>query len=411
MRAGRQTVTSTGVSSSVAMSVPMQRQKNTKKPKDPAKLDLRDPKVQAMLDVRPGPHDFQDEDDDWEQPATESDVVDVPARRPVPSGNCSRTSKNEEEEEEDRGGGFINLDMKQFGTGSMEDPLKHAMSMRSAQDAKKMQLWTSWPALFQNTIFHGEQDPQIKAFRHCDSAAWQERLDFTTALKEEGNVLLKDGDLEKAIERYEKAAGVLRFVECVRPNWKNDDGSYKGIEDQWLQVDASALDGDSHEAAAARTLVTSCYLNIALATYRQKRWDVSVAACSEVLEHVDPSNVKARYRRAQARVAPTSAMDADKDAAIHDLSEAAHLAPQDRAVRELLTTLREERKIQAKRDRDQFSGLFGRGHVVTTDPRLEGERPNPSKLDLRDPRVQNLLDVRPGPGIYQDKEYAKAFGG
>jgi hypothetical protein len=29
--------------------------------------------------------------------------------------------------------------------------------MRTAQDQYKMQIWNSFPPLFQNTIFHGEQ--------------------------------------------------------------------------------------------------------------------------------------------------------------------------------------------------------------------------------------------------------------
>ena len=63
----------------------------------------------------------------------------------------------------------------------MEDPLRHAVGMRTAQvpwigwgtcdfshsqlkkwglakDQYKMQMWNSFPSLFQNTIFHGEQD-------------------------------------------------------------------------------------------------------------------------------------------------------------------------------------------------------------------------------------------------------------
>ena len=46
---------------------------------------------------------------------------------------------------------------QQFGKGTMEDPLRHAVGMRTAQDQYKMQMWNSFPSLFQNTIFHGEQ--------------------------------------------------------------------------------------------------------------------------------------------------------------------------------------------------------------------------------------------------------------
>ncbi|CAJ1341485.1 unnamed protein product, partial [Effrenium voratum] len=192
----------------------------------------------------------------------------------------------DEEENPNDGPGLIKLDMKQFGSGTMEDPLRHAVAMRTAQDQYKMQMWNSFPPLFQNTIFHGEQDLSIAALRKASLA---ERLARAKELKEEGNSLLKSRSsnaekpveespelsqeierveaaiwekerelkelrqqlaslkaqvkpkqvpqeisedserqaLEEAVRRYEKAAGLLRYVECIRPDWKNDDGSYK----------------------------------------------------------------------------------------------------------------------------------------------------------------------------------------
>jgi len=367
--------------------------------------------------------------------------------------------------------------MGQFGQGTMNDPLRHAMGMRSAQDALKMKNWNSWPPLFQNTIFHGEQDETIKGLRHGGSMA--ERLARSKELKELGNAALKSATspeggtsssktvakqdapcgreqelsdeiqdldkliaqkekelrdlkkqrsvlaeergilereriaavptpcdygarpkpLEDAITHYEKAAGILRFVECFRPDWKNDDGSYKGIEDEWLKVDASALEGDDAEAEEARSLVTSCYLNVALASHKLGKYDQMKGACDEILEKVNPDCVKALFRRAQARIGPTSAVDADSDAAIQDLLRAAKMEPQNQEVRNLLTKLRTEKKAHQNSEANKFAGLFDRGNVVTNDPRTEGEKQeiNPAKLDIRNPEVQRMLDIRPGP--------------
>lgn len=389
-------------------------------------------------------------------------------------------------EDEDESPGLIDLDMGQFGSGSMGDPLRHAMGLRSHQDAFKMKMWNSFPTLFQNTIFHGEQDASIKDLRHSKPLC--ERLGRSTQLKDAGNVALKAATtleaaesssktvsdtpsgpsqeeqaisqqifqvderiaemerelrelrkqrttlgktrerleqertgivstqptpdplnpdektkrLEEAITNYEKAAGILRFVECIRPDWKNDDGSYKGIEDEHLQVDCSALEGDGEEAEQANDLVTACYLNIALASQKLHKFDQMKGACDEILEKVNPNCVKALYRRAQARIAPVSAVDADSDAAIQDLHAAAQLAPQNQEVRSLLSKLRAEKKAQNNADSNKFAGLFDRGSVVTTDPRTEGDKDtiNPSKLDLRNPAVQRMLDIRPGPNDF-----------
>jgi tetratricopeptide (TPR) repeat protein len=387
-----------------------------------------------------------------------------------------------DEEDVDDSPGLIDLDMGQFGTGTMNDPLRHAMGMRSAQDACKMRMWNGFPSLFQNTIFHGEQDPSIKSLRHGGSM--HERLSRAKELKEAGNKSLKSATpapapvadidnkpagpsdeerelenrlreldqtisereqelrelrkerktaqdaydkirvgrlqasetvqrlkaqdhngvtktLEDAVTSYEKAAGIFRFVECVRPDWKNDDGSYKGIEDEHLVVDTSALEGDDEQASEVRELVTSCYLNIALASQKLGQFDQMKRACDEVLDKRNPQCVKAFYRRAQARIAPQSAVDADRDAAIQDLHAAAQLAPQDKEVRGLLSKLRAERKAEGNKDRNMFGGFFERGEVVTNDPRTEGDKPlDPSKLDIRDPKVQAMLDIRPGPADY-----------
>lgn len=370
-----------------------------------------------------------------------------------------------DDENPDDGPGLISLDMKQFGSGTLSDPLRHAVGMRTAQDQYKMQMWNSFPSLFQNTIFHGEQDQQIKLLRHSGTMA--ERLSRARELKDDGNAALKAASalssvgniapepqtsqaeealcaemcrvegciaakeqelknlrqelralkarheeersannsispnllgpytetaqakgLESAITSYEKAAGLLRYVECVRPDWKNDDGSYKGIE------------GESPEAEEARELVASCCLNYALASQKLHKFDQMRQACDEVLAKVNPKSVKALYRRAQALVAPLGALDADRDAAIRDLYAAAQLAPQDKDVRALLTKLRSEKRRQESDDRNTFAGMFDRGEVVTNDPREEGEPPKPIDWDLRDPRVQNLLDIRPGPDDY-----------
>mmetsp|Transcript_125971 Transcript_125971/g.204662 ORF Transcript_125971/g.204662 Transcript_125971/m.204662 type:complete len:97 (+) Transcript_125971:22-312(+) len=93
-------------------------------------------------------------------------------------------------------------------------------------------------------------------------------------------------------------------------------------------------------------------------------------------------------------------MDSDRDAAIQDLHAAAQLAPQDKEIRGLLASLRAAKKAQEAEDRNRFAGMFDRGEVVTNDPRTEGvtaESENPPKMDLRDPRVQAMLDIRPGP--------------
>eukprot|EP00404_Azadinium_spinosum_P033496 CAMPEP_0180572128 /NCGR_PEP_ID=MMETSP1037_2-20121125/9088_1 /TAXON_ID=632150 /ORGANISM="Azadinium spinosum, Strain 3D9" /LENGTH=395 /DNA_ID=CAMNT_0022589493 /DNA_START=1 /DNA_END=1189 /DNA_ORIENTATION=+ len=382
-----------------------------------------------------------------------------------------------QEDEEAQADGFFN--MADFGKGTLADPLRHAMGFRAAQDEQKMRFWNSLPVFMQNTIWHGEKDAAIQRCRRGGSL--EERLALGEELKAKGNDFLKGDrpDAKKAMDRYEHAAGMLRYIECTRPDWKNDDGSYKGIEDEHLRyVDlASGLpdaDGDGEAAAmaemaaacgvavwhgdgtatsaaavstarrrrtvavaaataaaaeaelaeaekeaarlrealrlaeervealraklpalraeaekeaeaeaveaaeaaaaakeageeadqgetekvaaAARGLVVASYLNLALAAQRVEDHH------SEALK-LDPGNVKALFRRAQARIAPLASADEDWSAAAVDLRRAVELAPQDAAARQLLAKVRKEMQERRESARAQFGGLFSRGSL------------------------------------------------
>lgn len=315
------------------------------------------------------------------------------------------------------------LDMKEMGSGSFSDPFRHAAGFRQAMDEPKMRFWNSLPSFLQNTIFHGEQDTSIASLRATGNLA--DRLAFAEECKSRGNAKLKsaedEADFEAAISCYEKAAGILRYVECTRPDWKNPDGSYKGLEDAFIKLNVSALDGseDSQETQKAAVMVTSCYLNIALAAHRLQRWDLSEQA-SDAVQALDPSSVKALYRRAQARLGRhrQTGIEDNREKAVADLRAAAKLAPQDREVRRILEEVLQEMRAQRQGERASFAGLFDRGEVVTdAHSRQDGgpeqlleadakpiKNASPSKpasaekvWDLRDPRVQALLDIRPGP--------------
>lgn len=376
--------------------------------------------------------------------------------------------------------GLISLDMGAFGSGSMNDPLRHAVGIRNAQDKSRMQFWESLPEFFQITVFHGEQDTALNHLRLHGSVS--ERLFRAKQIKDEGNellrvvcasvrttghqpqqekqtLLLKDMDehvrclqtkiaekekelknlqlelesirrkkdlqavqenftrnvskqglmsqdqktsLEAAIVAYEKAAGLLRYLQCTCPNWKNTDGSYKGLEDKYLQINETALAGEGPEAEEARRVVTSCYLNIALAAQKLDNFDLMQSACTEVLSKLDSVNTKALYRRAQARVGPTGAMDHDRNAAIQDLMAAAQVAPQDKDVRELLTALRAEKKSKQATERTTFAGFFDRGSLSSSETANPATNTPLQSLDLKDPGVQRLLDIYPSANHFED---------
>eukprot|EP00913_Durusdinium_trenchii_P011658 g10949.t1 len=285
-----------------------------------------------------------------------------------------RTVAMDEEDDPHDGPGLIKLDMQQFGKGTMEDPLRHAVGMRTAQDHGPDSLSQE---IEQVEAAIWEKERELKDGTPRDLRQHLIALKAQVCRPQEQEMEEEEDEqqgLEEAVRRYEKAAGLLRYVECTRPDWKNDDGSYKGIEDDFLRVDETALQGQSVGAQEATELVTSCYLrlgrfpgmtgqNIALASQKLGKFDDMKKACDEVLNKVNPESVKALYRRAQARIGPASAGPTERQAAIQE-GCSAKLAPGDKEVRTLLTKLKADKKKQELEDKSTFGGLFQRGEVV-----------------------------------------------
>lgn len=91
-------------------------------------------------------------------------------------------------------------------------------------------------------------------------------------------------------------------------------------------------------------------------------YQLCVAACTAALD-LQPSCAKALYRRARALTEPIASGPTETESAIRDLTEAARVSPEDKAVRSLLNKLRKERSEQKNKESSTFSGMFGRGEI------------------------------------------------
>ncbi len=96
---------------------------------------------------------------------------------------------------------------------------------------------------------------------------------------------------------------------------------------------------------------------------RQHKYNVAAEACGSALE-IDPTCVKALFRRAQYISSPPSAGATEVNMAIRDLEKASSLAPSNREVRSLLLKLKGARHSQMIADKCTYSGLFERGSIV-----------------------------------------------
>ncbi|RLN55068.1 hypothetical protein BBJ29_006420 [Phytophthora kernoviae] len=240
------------------------------------------------------------------------------------------------------------------------DLMTKAVKLKGAQQAQLRTQFDSWPQYFQHSLFMQDSVISVR------SKSFLERIAAAEDMKAAGNDHFSKEALEEAVAEYEKALAVFKYLENKDPGWKK-----KGIEDTDMLTTDFKCD-DLEDQNRLNTLKTSCYLNIAVAKLKLKEFAVCIRACDDALE-LDPRNVKAYFRRAQALITPASSGALEFDRAISDLQKAYAIDPENREVRKLLRELMEQRTKQRALDKDTFSGMFNRGQVYGEATKEEAE--------------------------------------
>ena len=153
-----------------------------------------------------------------------------------------------------------------------------------------------------------------------------EKIAAAETAKLAGNAKFKVGHFTAAIKKYSRA---LNFVEY-------DSGF-----------------GAEAKAQAAE-LKKACNLNLAAARLRTGDWRGVVTAADKVLER-DGLNVKALFRRAQARLALQEFVEAERDARVALAED-----PTAADLKALLAKIKKEAQAYDRKQAKQFSNLFGR---------------------------------------------------
>ena len=160
--------------------------------------------------------------------------------------------------------------------------------------------------------------------------AWElseaEKLDAADAAKDAGNALFKAGGWSGAAKRYARAVSLVEY-------------------DSGFAPDAKARAADIKKAAN---------LNLAAAKLRLGAYADAAAACDKVLDK-DGLNVKALYRRAQARLGTQDFVEAERD-----IRTALGQDPASRDLRALLVRYKKEAAAADAQARGAYKNMFGR---------------------------------------------------
>jgi len=240
------------------------------------------------------------------------------------------------------------------GDNELGNILQEAVKLKSAQMGQKKKTYETWPFFVQHTLFHGEKE-DYKAWRQLP---FDEKIVKSEQIKEEGNQIYAKGTWSDAVDKYEEAATLVYYCYSTDPGWRKNN---RGIDDDVLVLvdDPGSTEED---AKRQKKLRLTCALNIAACKLQLQKYEEAIAACDYTLE-LDPKNVKALYRRAEARVRPSKATAYDHDQGIKDLAKAQALDSKNTTVSKLLNDLRADRKVQRTKDKGTFEGMFGRGEI------------------------------------------------
>jgi peptidyl-prolyl isomerase D len=159
-----------------------------------------------------------------------------------------------------------------------------------------------------------------------------EVITIAAELKDFGNKAFKAGDLNLALEKYQKG---LRYLnEYPEPS-----------------------DGDPLELAQRITNVRfSLYSNSALIQIKSKAFDDALKSATNAVEMVnvaDSEKAKAYFRKALASIGLK-----DDEQALKDLEEALKLAPGDAAITRELTLAKKKAAEQAKKEKAAYKKFF-----------------------------------------------------
>lgn len=170
------------------------------------------------------------------------------------------------------------------------------------------------------------------------------------------------GNFDRACNKFEEALNVFRFYEATDATWQD-----KGIDDDKLrEVDWKGT--TEQEVRKVLQIKLSTYLNIAACNIKKKSWNEAEAACEEALL-LDPTNIKAHYRKARAVALPINAGVPELRQAITDLNKTLDLYQEQGGSYDYV--LKEKDRVQelidinCKREQETYSKMFNPKTSVT----------------------------------------------
>ena len=171
-----------------------------------------------------------------------------------------------------------------------------------------------------------------------------EKIEAARMHKEKGNKAYKEGKFIRAIAKYEAA---------LRP----------------IDYDKNFDDDLKKESKEMKKII---WLNIAAVALKLKDYSKAITNCRKVLE-IEPTNIKALYRRSQAYMHRSDFIEAERD-----IKMAADLEPKNKDVLAQLRKVKQVMKASSRQEAKLYSTMFQR-LAQEKEPEVRQEEPRPAE--------------------------------
>ncbi|KAG0202058.1 hypothetical protein BGX28_005308 [Mortierella sp. GBA30] len=172
-------------------------------------------------------------------------------------------------------------------------------------------------------------------------ASIQEKMTAALANKDLGNESFKKGDIKQGLTGLDNQMSGVPMMSAMRPQ------------------DGAASDDQKNEI---KTNLAVVYSNMGACHLKNANFKRAIEVCNTALKH-DPNNVKAKFRRAQAKLGEGNLAGAEAD--LHDLGEKVP------GVKAELEKLKKKSKEADEKQRKTMGGFLSRGRIISEDEEEE----------------------------------------
>eukprot|EP01022_Parablepharisma_sp_SALTPOND_P028822 TRINITY_DN71825_c1_g1_i1.p3 TRINITY_DN71825_c1_g1~~TRINITY_DN71825_c1_g1_i1.p3 ORF type:complete len:357 (-),score=56.41 TRINITY_DN71825_c1_g1_i1:1506-2576(-) len=239
---------------------------------------------------------------------------------------------------------------------SFNELFKCAANIKAAQLAEKRKNFDKQPHFIQSGLYFHDKLKEVRS-----QPVFQQLL-ASEALKAEGKQEFNKGEYEIALQKFEEALSVFRYITPSNAKWREE-----AIEDTNLTY--TDYCGESkEEQEKIKAVKVLCYLNISACCLKLKDAKNAIDASCEALK-LDPYNVKAmyciflgqkcRYRKAKAEIMKANfSDDTGYSKALKDLEQALKIEPQNEDIREEYKKVRQQLEKSTNNEKKILKGFL-----------------------------------------------------